>query len=94
MSKKSGKSQSKQFLMSRELMMRVNKWKTFETYPHQKSDIILHIKGYRIRANTYCHDFVRIENFNAAHFDKRDYTPALPSITWDYEWLPTETLMI
>lgn len=80
--------------MSKELMIRVNRWKTFKTYPIQASDIILHIKGYRIRANTYCHDFVRINSFDALSFDKRDYTPLLPSIVWEYEWLPTETLML
>ncbi len=85
---------SKKFLMSKELMIRVNKWKNFETYPHQHENIILHIKGYRIRENKYCHDFIQIKNFDAIAFDKRDYTPVIESIVWNYEWLPTKTLMI
>lgn len=87
------KSQSKKYLMSKKLMVRVNKWNTFETYPAQGDDIILHIRGYQIRENKYNHDFIHIQGFDASSFDKRDYTPNISSVAWSYSWLPTESLM-
>ena len=81
-------------LMSKNDMLH-QQWKTFEHYPKQGSTVILHIRGYRVRENIYCHDFITISKFNALSFDKRDFTPNLGSfIKWDFSWLPQKTLMI
>lgn len=68
-------------------------WGTFEQYPRQGEDIVLHINGYKIRENKYCHDFFRIEHFNAKTFDARDFTPRIDGVTWNYSWLPTKKLL-
>lgn len=73
--------------------MIAKEWITFEHYPKQGANIVLHIRGYRIRENKYCHDFISLSNFDALHFDKRDYTPSIKFVTWDYSWLPTTSLM-
>lgn len=67
-------------------------WRTFEHYPQHRSDIVLHISGYRVRKGKRCHDFIRIKRFNAKTFDKRDYTPTIESVKWDYSWLPSKFL--
>ena len=67
-------------------------WKDFACYPKQGSNIVLHVKGYQIRQNKNIHDFVSITNFNAASFDVRDFTPKIEGVTWNYSWLPIETL--
>lgn len=69
------------------------KWITFERYPKKNADIVLHIRGYRIRENKYCHDFIALSNFDASYFDKRDFTPNIKFVTWDYSWLPMTSLI-
>lgn len=73
--------------------MIAREWITFDHYPQQGTCIMLHIRGYRVRENKYCHDFIDIPNFDAFHFDKRDYTPDIKSTTWDYSWLPVTSLI-
>lgn len=73
--------------------MITKEWKTFTHYPKQGSNIVLHIRGYRIRENKYCHDFVNLTNFNACYFDKRDFTPNIKYVVWDYSWLPITSLI-
>lgn len=68
-------------------------WTTFEHYPKQGAYIVLHVRGYRIRENKYCHDFIAISNFDARFFDKRDYIPNIKFVVWDFSWLPITTLM-
>lgn len=69
------------------------KWRTFEHYPRQEADIILHIKGYRIRENKYCHDFIRILDFNGVTFNPTKYAPKIQSVVWSFSWLPTSQLI-
>lgn len=78
-------------LISKQDMI-TKEWLSFDRYPQQGSDIILHIRGYYIRENKYCHDFVRLFRFHAMYFDKRDYTPKIKSVVWDYSWLPVKAL--
>lgn len=73
--------------------MIAKEWTTFEHYPKQGAYIVLHIRGYRIRENKYCHDFISLANFDARYFDKRDYTPCIKFVTWDYSWLPITSLI-
>lgn len=69
-------------------------WRTFEHYPSQDDDIVLHIKGYRIRENKYVHDFIRIPRFNGKQFSPSDYVPKRLSIIWRFSWLPSSELTI
>lgn len=68
------------------------KWRTFEHYPKQGEDIVLHVKGYRIRENKYCHDFVRIRNFDGATFQPSVYAQQIKSVVWKFSWLPVSQL--
>ncbi len=68
-------------------------WRTFEHYPKPGSDIILHIKGYRIRENKYVHDFIRIRPFDASTFDPKEYVPQNRSTIWKYSWQYTTLLV-
>lgn len=81
-------------LMQKEDML-LQEWNTFEHYPKQGSSIVLHIRGYKIRASKYCHDFIAIPRFNARSFDKTSYIPDIDSlIKWEYTWLPQKSLMV
>lgn len=73
--------------------MITKEWNTFERYPQQGANIVLHIRGYRIRENKYCHNFLEVNDFDARSFDKRDFTSYIKSVVWDYSWLPTTALM-
>lgn len=68
-------------------------WGTFERYPRQGEDVVLHVKGYKVRENKFYHDFHRIPRFNVKTFDARDYTPQMESVTWSYSWLPAKKLL-
>lgn len=70
------------------------KWRTFEHYPRQGADIVLHIKGYHIRENKYCHDFIRIPNFNGIAFNPNEYVPKRQSVVWKFSWLPISSLIV
>lgn len=76
---------SKQDMIKRE-------WNTFEHYPKQGMDIVLHIKGYHIRNNKYSHDFIRILKFDGTSFTSIKYIPKTQSIIWRYSWLPVSKL--
>ena len=70
------------------------KWRTFKRYPGQGSDIVLHIKGYRIRENRYCHDFIRVPRFDGTTFHPAGYTPKIGNMVWDFSWLPASSLSL
>lgn len=78
-------------LVSKQEMVN-RKWNTFEHYPEQGADIVLHVKGYRIRENKYCHDFIRIPVFNGITFNTTKYAPKLQSVVWKFSWLPVSQL--
>lgn len=80
-------------LIPKQNMINLN-WRTFERYPEQGSDIVLHTKGYRIRENKYCHGFIRIGNFDSITFDARSFVQQNKNIMWTYSWLPTSQLII
>lgn len=74
-------------MMCKESMIH-KKWKTFEHYPKQGEDIVLHVKGYRVRENKYCHDFIRIHQFDAKTFQPYSYVQEIQSVVWKFLWLP------
>lgn len=74
--------------------MITRKWRTFEHYPKQNEEIVLHIKGYRIRENKYVHDFIRIPNFDGRQFAPKDYVPKRLSVIWKFSWLPASELTL
>ena len=63
-------------------------WNTFERYPEQGSDIMLHVKGYKVRENKYYHDFVRITSFDGKKFHPARYIKNMQGVAWSYTWLP------
>lgn len=77
---------TKQEMMGRE-------WRTFERYPNQDADVVLHIKGYVVRKNKNIHDFIRIPKFNAWTFNPRVYASDNEGVTWSFSWLPTSLLI-
>lgn len=74
--------------------MMTRKWRTFEHYPKQQEDIVLHIRGYHIRSNKYVHDFIRILKFDGRHFSPKSYTHKRQSVVWNFSWLPTSELTV
>lgn len=63
-------------------------WHSFERYPIQGSDIVLHLVAYHIRQNKKSHVFIRINAFNAMDFDIREYLPPMKMVSWSFSWLP------
>lgn len=63
-------------------------WRSFEKYPIQGSDIVLHLVAYHIRQNKKTHVFIKIDGFNAIDFDVREYLPSLKEVSWSFSWLP------
>lgn len=80
-------------LISRQKMLFCD-WRSFEHYPKQNADIVLHIKGYHIRNNKNSHDFIRIPKFDGMTFNPKRYTPNMKSVVWTYSWLPVSRLVI
>lgn len=68
-------------------------WRSFEHYPKNGSDIMLHVKGRSRLENKVFHDFVRIRNFNCVSFNPRRYNPPKIGVAWGYSWLPVTNLI-
>lgn len=78
-------------LISKEDMIN-ERWRTFEHYPKQGEDIVLHVKGYRVRENKYCHSFIRIHHFDGKSFQPNSYVQKIQSVVWKFSWLPASQL--
>ena len=81
-----------ELISKREMMHR--EWRTFERYPEQGADVVLHVKGYRIRENKYVHDFIRLLKFNGKTFNPKAFTPIDKNTVWTYLWLPTSKVTL
>jgi len=63
-------------------------WKTFEQYPKQGSDIMLHAAGINTETNLMVHRFIKISNFNAVSFNINEIVKRLLAhVNWRFSWL-------
>lgn len=62
-------------------------WRSFEKYPKDRSNIMLHVMGHVVKGNTTLHDFFSIK-FNTKKFSPRAYIKQIAGVTWSYSWLP------
>lgn len=64
------------------------KWHTFERYPKQGDDIVLHCI-----ANNGKHEFMTISDFNAVTFNPKRVLEVLPNGDgWTFEWLSADEI--
>lgn len=65
------------------------RWNSFEQYPQQGSDIMLHAAGISTETEQMVHRFIKVGNFNAVSFNIDEIIKRLMAhVNWKFSWLP------